>query len=213
MLAGFGIAVFIVAVSRLIPVKRTFQNLLPIVFIVLGIFHFNEWYLNYQEDWYQQKVLASVIEEYDGFGRDNTIYCYFSEPSRVATTRTYTVNGISYTVTGKMDKLYFTRISDLQYGYTEHDFSGSGFNCDDYDTSDMTIDGVLFINVVPVSDSDLIRMRIHEITDPELFEKDLDNITDATYVHIPGETSDKIYECYGTGKLTPDILRDIVEGC
>ncbi|MBQ1294125.1 MAG: GtrA family protein, partial [Clostridiales bacterium] len=164
MLAGFGIAVFIVAVSRLIPVKRTFQNLLPIVFIVLGIFHFNEWYLNYQEDWYQQKVLASVIEEYDGFGQDNTIYCYFSEPSIVATTRIYTVNGISYTVTGKMEKLYFTRISDLQYGYTEHDFSGSGFNCDDYDTSDMTIDGVLFINVVPVSDSDLIRMRIHEIT-------------------------------------------------
>jgi hypothetical protein len=213
MLAGFGIAVFIVAVSRLIPVKRTFQNLLPIVFIVLGIFHFNEWYLNYQEDWYQQKVLASVIKEYDGFGQDNTIYCYFSEPSIVATTRTYTVNGISYTVTGKMDKLYFTRISDLQYGYTEHYFYGSGFNCDDYDTSDMTIDGVLFINVVPVSDSDLIRMRIHEITDPELFEKELDNITDATYVHIPGETSDKIYECYGAGELTPDILRDIVEGC
>lgn len=213
MLAGFGIAVFIVAVSRLIPVKRTFQNLLPIVFIVLGIFHFNEWYLNYQEDWYQQKVLASVIKEYDGFGQDNTIYCYFSEPSIVATTRTYTVNGISYTVTGKMDKLYFTRISDLQYGYTEHYFYGSGFNCDDYDTSDMTIDGVLFINVVPVSDSDLIRMRIHEITDPELFEKELDNITDATYVHIPGETSDKIYECYGAEELTPDILRDIVEGC
>jgi hypothetical protein len=56
-------------------------------------------------------------------------------------------------------------------------------------------------------------MRIHEITDPELFEKELDNITDATYVHIPGETSDKIYECYGAGELTPDILRDIVEGC
>ncbi len=212
MLAGFGIAIFIVAVSRLIPVKKTYQNLLPIVFIVLGIFHFNEWYLNYQEDWYQQKVLASVIEEHDGFGEDNTIYCYFSEPSIVATTRTYTVNGISYTATGKMDKLYFTRISDLQYGFTEHYFKGSGFNCDDYDTSDMTIDGVLFINVVPVSDSDLIRMRIHEITDPELFEKDLDNITDATYVHIPGETSDKIYECYGAGELTPDILREIVEG-
>ena len=77
----------------------------------------------------------------------------------------------------------------------------------------MTIDGVLFINVVPISDSDLIRMRIHEITDPELFEKELDNITDATYVHIPGETSDKIYECYGAEELTPDILRDIVEGC
>ena len=211
MLAGFGIAIFIVAVSRLIPAKRAFQNLLPIVFIVLGIFHFNEWYLNYQEDWYQQKVLASVIEQNDGFGEDNTIYCYFSEPSIVATTRTYTVNGISYTVTGKMDKLYFTRIADLQYGLTEHDFSGSGFNCEDYDTSDRTIDGVLFINVVPVSDSDLIRMRIHEITDPELFGKDIENITDITYVQISSETSDKIYECYGAGDLTPEILREIVE--
>lgn len=211
MLAGFGIAIFIVAISRLIPIKKTFQNLLPIVFIVLGIFHFNEWYLNYQEDWYQQKVLASVIEQNDGFGEDNTIYCYYSEPSIVATTRTYTVNGISYTVTGKMDKLYFTRIADLQYGLTEHDFSGSGFNCEDYDTSDRTIDGVLFINVIPVSDSDLIRMRIHEITDPDLFEKDIENITDVTYVHISAETSDKIYECYGAGDLTPDILRKIVE--
>lgn len=211
MLAGFGIAIFIVAVSRLIPVKRTFQNLLPIVFIVLGIFHFNEWYLNYQEDWYQQKVLASVIEQNGGFGEDNTIYCYFSEPSIVATTRAYTVNGISYTVTGKMDKLYFTRIADLQYGLTEHDFSGSGFNCEDYDTSDRTIDGVLFINVVPASDSDLIRMRIHEITDPELFRKDIEDITDITYVQISSETSDKIYECYGAGDLTPEILREIVE--
>lgn len=211
MLAGFGIAIFIVAVSRLIPVKRTFQNLLPIVFIVLGIFHFNEWYLNYQEDWYQQKVLASVIEQNGGFGEDNTIYCYFSEPSIVATTRAYTVNGISYTVTGKMDKLYFTRIADLQYGLTEHDFSGSGFNCEDYDTSDRTIDGVLFINVVPASDSDLIKMRIHEITDPELFGKDIENITDVTYVRISSETSDKIYECYGDGDLTHEILREIVE--
>ena len=211
MLAGFGIAIFIVAVSRLIPAKRAFQNLLPIVFIVLGIFHFNEWYLNYQEDWYQQKVLASVIEQNDGFGEDNTIYCYFSEPSIVATTRTYTVNGISYAVTGKMDKLYFTRIADLQYGLTEHDFSGSGFNCEDYDTSDRTIDGVLFINVVPVSDNDLIKMRIHEITDPELFGKDIENITDVTYVRISSETSDKIYECYGAGDLTPEILREIVE--
>lgn len=211
MLAGFGIAIFIVAVSRLIPVKRTSQNLLPIVFIVLGIFHFNEWYLNYQEDWYQQKVLASVIEQNDGFGEDNTIYCYFSEPSIVATTRTYTVNGISYTVTGKRDKLYFTRIADLQYGFIEHDFSGSGFSCEDYDTSDPTIDGVLFINVVPVSDSDLIRMRIHEITSPELFGKDIENITDVTYVRISSETSDKIYESYGAGALTPEILREIVE--
>ena len=211
MLAGFGIAIFIVAISRLIPVKRSFQNLIPIVFIVLGIFHFNEWYLNYQEDWYQQKVLESVIAEYDGFGEDNTIYCDFSEPSIVATTRTYTINGISYVVTGKMDKLYFSRISDLKYGYLEADFSGSGFNCDDYDTSDTTIDGILFFNVVPVSDIDLIKMRIHEFTDPEQFEEDLKNITDASYVHISRETSDKIYECYGSGDLTPDTLKAIVE--
>ena len=211
MLAGFGIAILIVAISRMIPVKRSFQNLLPIIFIVLGVFHFNEWYLNYQEDWYQQNVLASVIEEYDGFGEDNTIYCFFSEPSQVATTRTYTINGISYTVTGKMDKLYFSRISDLKYGYMEADFSGSGFNCDDYDTSDTTIDGVLFINIVPVSDIDLVKMRIHEITDPEQFEEDLKNITDVSYVRISSETSDKIYESYGSGDITPDTLKAIVE--
>lgn len=212
MLAGFGIAMIIVAVSRLIPVKRPFQNLLPVALIVLGVFHFNVWYLNYQEDWYQQKVLASVIDANDGFGEDNTIYCCFSEPSPVATTRTYTVNGLSYTVTGRMDKLYLTRVSDLEYVYTEHYFKGSGFNCDDYDTSDSTIDGVLFINNTPVSDSDLIKMRIHEIFDPDAFEDDLKNLTDAEYVRISTGTSDKIYECYADGELTNDTLRDIVDG-
>ena len=110
-----------------------------------------------------------------------------------------------------MDKLYFSRISDLKYGYMEADFSGSGFNCDDYDTSDTTIDGVLFIKIVPVSDIDLVKMRIHEITDPEQFEEDLKNITDVSYVRISSETSDKIYESYGSGDITPDTLKAIVE--
>ena len=211
MLAGFGIAIFIVALSRFIPVKQSIQNLLPIVFVVLGIFHFNVWYLNYQEDWYQQKVLESVIEEYDGFGEDNTIYCYFSEPSPVATTRVYSINGLSYNVTGKMDKLYFTRISDLKYGFGKPDFYGTGFNCDDYDSSDTTIDGILFINNNPIKNSDLIKMRIHEIFNPGLFKEDLKQITDAKYVRISSETSDKIYECYSIGELTSDKLKEIVE--
>jgi hypothetical protein len=110
-----------------------------------------------------------------------------------------------------MDKLYFTRISDLKYGFGKPDFYGTGFNCDDYDSSDTTIDGILFINNNPIKNSDLIKMRIHEIFNPGLFKEDLKQITDAKYVRISSETSDKIYECYSIGELTSDKLKEIVE--
>lgn len=47
ILVGFGIAMMVVAFSRFLPVKKSLQNVIPIFLIVFGIFHFNDWYLNY----------------------------------------------------------------------------------------------------------------------------------------------------------------------
>ena len=207
MLAGFGIGIMAVAFSRLLPIKRIFQNIIPIILIILGIFHFNEWYLNYQEDWYHQLEVRNAIEDNDGFLGDNTILCDFSNPSPIGGTRFYSINGMSYTVTGEKDKFYFSGINDLTYGLTEHDFTAGGYNCDNYDSSDTTIAGVLFINNASINDLDLLKMRFYEVFDKDIFEEEIKSKTDYRYVKILKETSDKIYEEYSYGELTPETLK------
>lgn len=210
LLAGFGIGMMVIYFMRIIPVRKTFQNLIPILMIVLGIFHFNEWYLNYQEDWYYQQELKNAIEENNGFGNDHTILCDFLTGSPIEGTRFYTVNGMSYTVTGKTDKFYFSGIGDLSYGVEFNKDFLDEYSCHNYDSSDMTIDGVLLINNNPISNIDLVRIRFQELFYPEKYEKEIAAHTDATYIKINRETSDKIYAEYQDESLTSEMLRQMV---
>lgn len=210
MLAGFGIGMIIVAFCRMLPVKRPIQNLLPITLIILGIFHFNDWYLNYQEDWYHQQEFANAIAEIDGFDDDNTILCDFSTVSPNASTRFYSLNGMSYTVTGKMDKFFFSGIYDLRYGIEFNEYFLDGYNANDYDSSDMTIDGILVINNAPISNIRLLKMRFNEIFRFDVFECEIKNLTDAKYVRIEKATSNRIYEFYQNGELSSEVLQSMI---
>ena len=210
MLAGFGIGIMAVAFSRILPVKKTIQNLIPVFLVVFGIFHFNDWYLNYQEDWYHQQEFANAIEDNDGFADDNTILCDFTTASPIGGTRFYSLNGMSYVTTGKMDKFFFSGIGYLRYGMEFNEDFLNGYNADDYDYSDRTIDGVLLINNAPISNLRLLQIRLHEMFEPNTYNEDIRSITDYTYVRVTKETSDKIYELYSNGELTSDVLRELV---
>ena len=210
MLTGFGIGMLIVAFSRLLPAPKKIQNLIPIIFIVLGSFHFNDWYLNYQEDWYHQLEFANAIENIDNFDGDKTILCDFSTASPNGSTRFYSLSGMSYIVTGKMNKFFFSRVSDLRYGISSNYDFNDGYNVNNYNFSDMTINGVLLIDNAPISNTRLLQIRFDELFKPEIFKQDLENFTDVTYIRIDKEKSDYIYELYQKEQLTAEVLRDIV---
>ncbi len=210
MLAGFGIGIMVVAFARFIPIKRVLQNLIPLFFIVFGIFHFNDWYLSYQEDWYQLQEVAKTINDNNAFGDDNTILCDFSVSSPNGGTRFYSINGLYYSLTGKMDKFYFCGISDLHYGGVFNEYLLDGYNCDEYDPSDRTIDGVLVINNAPLDNIDLIKMRFNEIFNHEKYEKGIAELTDNIYITINKDLSDTIYAAYTDGTLTSEVLRNMV---
>lgn len=207
MLAGFGIAIMFVAASRCIPIKKCLQNLIPIFFIVLGTFYFNNAYLNYQEDWYHQQQFANSIEQYHGFNNDNTILCDFSDSSPINGTRFYSLNGNSYIQTGKMDKFYFCSINDLSIGLNFNNAFLNGYNADEYDPSDMTIDGVLIINNPPISNKEILRIRFDELFLPEVYEQDIKKLSDIQYIRISKEFSNRLYDLYTSKTLTSSILR------
>ncbi len=101
-------------------------------------------------------------------------------------------------------------INDLQYGLEFNNTFLTGYNADDYDYSDMTIDGILFINNAPISNFRLLQIKFHEMFAPNVYEKDIHSITNQTYVSITKETSEKIYELYSNNTLTSDVLLEIV---
>lgn len=207
MLAGFGIAIMIVAFARCIPVKKTIQNIIPLFFVVFGIFTFNNSYLNYQEDWYHQQEFANAISQYNGFDNANTILCNFTNKSPVGGTRFYSLNGMSYEIIGKMDKFYFSNISELSYGLDFNNHLLSGYNADDYDYSDTTIDAILSINNAPISNRKLLKLRFDELFQPIVFEEEIQNLTDIKYIIIDKESSDHIYDLYKNHSLTSDTLQ------
>lgn len=211
MLAGFGIGIIVVAFSRLLPMKRSIQNLIPVILVVLGIFHFNDWYLNYQEDWFYQQELSNAISENDELGKDNTILCDFLTESPIGGTRFYSINGLSYSITGSMDKFYFSGFEDLCYGVNFNEyFTKGGYNCDEYDSSDTTIDGVLVINNLPIDNLELLKIRFNEMFSPKKYDEAISAHTNYQYVKIDKETSDRIYEEYNERTITSERLRQIV---
>lgn len=210
MMAGFGVGIIVVAFCRIFPLKKYIQNFIPILFIVLGIFHFNEWYLNYQEDWYHQKIFANGLADKGELGDDDVILCDFSFNSPNISTRFYSLNGMSYLATGKMDKFFLNGINDLRYGIVFNENFQKGYNADDFDISDMTIDAVMFINNIPISNSKCLEMRFDEILRKDIFERKIGNLTDVQYVRIDKAGSDSIYDLYKNSELTSEGLKNIV---
>ncbi len=211
ILVGFGLGILALAIVRLLPFKHSYQNAILIALIVLGIFHFNNAYLNYQEDWYQQQEFMTILEENEGFIEDDTILCHFSNDSPIMGTRFYTLNAISCVVTEKKDNFFFVGIDDLQHLAQIDFFVQGGYHCDEYDSSDSSIDGLLFLENEPISNEELIRMRFYEITDKEKFQKEIQDKIDYKYIKISREMSEKIINLYNAGELDKEELKVIAD--
>ena len=191
--------------------QKKLQELIFIAIIVLGIFHFNDAYLNYQEDWYHQQEFAYEISKNKELAEsDKTVLCVFSDPSPVGATRFYTLNGMSYRITGKMDKFYFSSIEDLKFGVRFNEYFKHGWNADDYDYYDTSIDSVLFINNYPVDNIKIVKLRINELFNHPVFEQEIADMSNITYVKTTENTSDKIYDAFNNGTLDEISLLQII---
>ncbi|WP_176757696.1 hypothetical protein [Pseudobutyrivibrio xylanivorans] len=210
LLAGFGIGVMAVAFVRLLPIKRIIQNSFLIGLVVLGSTYFYEEYLNYQEDWYYQEEFGQAISYYSGFGNDNTILCEFATPSPNGATRFYTLNGKSYTITGKRDKFYFSNINDLHIGVDYEYNYFDGYNAEDYDSSDRGIDGILFVKNEPISNAYILYIRLNEIFDRQQYNKEICRLAKYSYYPINKDMSNKIYILYSDDKLTSEVLQKMI---
>ena len=210
ILLGFGLSIMIYYFMKIIPVPLYIRNPVFISLIVLGTFHFTEWYLNYQEDWFQQLEFAQIIKSERYMPDDDTILVDYSYPSECDGRRSSTLNALYQTITGHQDKYFI----DNSTGWaTPEQISANKleFNCLDYDSTDTTIDGIILINNRPITNPDIIKLRLDELFNKNSFNQKITNLTNGKYIPITAEASNMLYEMHENDSLSSETLREILK--
>lgn len=207
LLASFGLSIFFYYLIQLIYMPNVLKKIALAILVSLGTVYFFSAYLNYQEDWFHQQQFASFIEDNNGFKDDHTVLCDFSNESPINGTRFYSLNGISYNVTGKMDKLYYSNIGEMSIGFYRDTRYLNHYNMNDYDFTDTTINGVLLINNSQISNYELLKIRFDEIFRPMVYKQDIKQLIDIEYCKADEALSNQIYCSYENQLLSSDVLR------
>lgn len=204
MLLGVGAAIIIYYGAQLIFLPKI-RYLCYICFIVIGIFHFNAWYLKYQADWYRQVQMIYEIKENKEIQDANTILHLAGYGSPVETTYYYTLNALSYMATGKMNRLILDGVDNLQYMDNFDVMMGSKLQ--DYEKENHTLEGVLFVNDVPMKNRTVISLKWDELFNTKHFQNTLIENKDITFISVGEEQSNEIMDMYYQGDLTSDYLK------
>lgn len=206
ILLGFGIAIMAYSFTKFILVPPYVRNLIPILMIVLGSFYFTDKYLDYQEDWINTREFSAVCETTAGMGDADTVLVDFLNYSPCDGRRSSTLNGASYLISGRKNR-YFIDNSSVWASPSMISDKLSEYICDEYDPSDVTIDGVLLIDNCPISNVELVRLRFCELFCKDEFERAIESMTAAKYIPVSKKISDELYSLHEEGKLTGEELR------
>ena len=113
ILIPVGIAFLIYSVLTQVLFKRI-RNVFFVLFVLLGVAHFNWWYLEYQTDYYYQlaferKVDLAYIREHQNFIVIN------NNPTMICGDRFYTWSNIARRAFGSENHFFMNGIHDLKY--------------------------------------------------------------------------------------------------
>lgn len=210
LLLGVGMAMLIYYGFRSIHLPKKICNICYVAFLSLGILHFNNWYLNYQEDYYQQLQFESEIAENIKIQEGNTFLCMFEQESPVGATRFYSLNANSAIVTGEMTRFFMNGPDDLQHFINFNEGFSDGYCMNDYDSSKQYLDGVILIQNASISNKELLRLKYKEIFQYDEFKEIIRKNRSIQYIPVTEAQSINIISKYQEGILSEtDILNEI----
>lgn len=211
LLLGIGMAmIFYYALIVLLNpnlVKATYVFL-----IALGVCHFNDMYLDWQEDYYQQLRFEAEIAENEDILTNDTFLCLFHYPPYIGSF--YQFTGNSRTATGEETRYYLTidKLAALP-DFTEETWTLRAFNIRDWDYTpdNLHIDGILFFNNTPIGNGELIVLKLQELFNKKDFNQWIMDTKDITFIPVTVEESDAMVKAAQAGLLTQDNIGDYVE--
>ena len=187
MLLGLGTAMMLFS----LPI-RSLRRPVAVFAVVLGIFHFGTWYLNYQAEWYRQLAFQNDVAGMEDIAAGGNYVVLVSQDSEVEDRRFYTWSGNAVAATGKQTAFLFNgegnanMLQDpekMEYMVTHYPLYR------DY-VYHPEIDGRLYFNV-NVSREDAVQLKLKELFDRKGFEERIGEIGDVDYVKAEKEEAKK----------------------
>ena len=209
MLLGIGTAIMLYYILHAIFRKGLVKPVLASL-ALLGAFHFNRVYLDWQESYYQQLQLEKEIVSNETIRGNDTFLVMYKDA--LINTSFYQAIGNAWEAAGPQHSFYAAGVKSLPYiaGDTPHaEFLRNNWRLTDYKTDDGVIDGILFVDYEDISPGALIAMKRDEFFCREDFDRAIEGLKNIEYVPISEEESGAIMEKYRNGGLDDQAVYDM----
>lgn len=177
--------------------RRHIAKIILLSLIVLGIFHFNLSYIDWQEDYYKQLQFQHEIANNDNIINNDT-FLVLGNGKKINTEYFYEYNGNSWEVTGEQTRYYAPGTSSLKSWMDLAKDSPflAAYAMRNYDYSEKTIDGIVFLNYSEVDRKTVLKQKFNELFNKDAFIDWIDEIEnkEIKYTSITKEESNDLLE-------------------
>lgn len=203
LLLGIGTAMIFYYLADIV-FRREIKKVMLVSFIVLGACHFNLMYLGWQGDYYQElRFQAEIAENQNILDNDTFLYLDYYQVF-------YVLGGISYAATGEGSRLYLS-MDRLSY-LPDINEDSELYNMQEWDCSpeNQHLDGILLFNNAPLRNSEVIKLKLKELFNKDVFNKWISETKDITFIPVTEEESAAILKADQEGILSRRNVFDYV---
>lgn len=215
ILVPLGLALIAYAILKLIPTR--IRNFILIPVLVLGVFDFNDLYLEWQKDYYYQLAMENRFD--NEVIRDNdTFFLADLNESEVSSQRFYSLNANSRNVFGDETRLFIPKISNLYLLDDEEALKSAAqslhgaYSMKDYDPEDPNLDAVIVYSC-ELSEWETIGLKYDEMFDRDKFNEILKAKGTMDVYVVEDDFTETLLSKYNEGALKgdEDILKLLEE--
>lgn len=192
-------------------VREAVVRVILVCLTVSGIIYFNNVYLEWEKNHYQQLQIRDEIASNQQILDHNTFIVMYT--GTTFSNMFFQTNGNSWVATGEETRFYMTGVNDLERLLQLNEDSWfRNAMMKEYDYTDKTIDGVIYVNYNTnyMGRATVLKQKWNEFFNRDAFEQWIKESKDITYYPITPEQSDAIIEAYQNGDLTDETLINYV---
>ena len=210
LLLGIGTSIIIYYLLRIF-VRRELYKTVLVFLIMSGILYFNNVYLAWENSYYQQlQVRDEIATNQHILNNDSFIVIY---TGAAVYSSFFQTNGNSWAATGEQTRFYMCDLNDLGkfLDFDEDSEWLKGFMMRDFDYTDKTIDGVLYVNYPYTNRGLILKQKWNEFFHKDVFDQWIKDVKEMDYYPITPEQSDAIIEAYQNGILKVNHLIEYIQ--
>lgn len=198
-LLGLGCAICIFAFGRIL-LSKALRNCVYGLLVTLGVLHFNNWYLNYQQEWYQEMEFMQEVSKNERIKNNDTFWVAFRYPTPCGTDSFYNMNVNSYKCLGDQTRFFTTKLGYIADKNIE--MFANYYGMDDYNKNNMDIDGIVLFDNRPFSKKQLLKLKWNEMFKQDDFINDIKRHNRIEYIAVSHDESRRILNAYKMHNFT-----------